>query len=38
VLQTIKDDRGKHFDPVLVDCFFEILDVIHSIANRYPDK
>jgi HD-GYP domain-containing protein (c-di-GMP phosphodiesterase class II) len=38
VLQTIKEDRGKHFDPLLVDCFFEILDVIHSIANRYPDK
>jgi len=38
VLQTIKDDRGTHFDPLLVDCFFEILDVIHSISSRYPDK
>jgi HD-GYP domain-containing protein (c-di-GMP phosphodiesterase class II) len=38
VLQTIQNDRGKHFDPMLVDCFFEILDVIHSITSRYPDK
>lgn len=38
VLQTIKEERGKQFDPELVDLFFEILDVIRAVASRYPDK
>jgi response regulator RpfG family c-di-GMP phosphodiesterase len=38
VLQTLQNDREKHFDPLILDCFFEILDVIRSIASRYPDK
>ncbi len=37
VLQILESERGKQFDPLLVDCFFEQLDVIRSIASRYPD-
>jgi len=37
VLQVIEEERGKQFDPDLVDCFFNRLDVIRSIASRYPD-
>ncbi len=38
VLQEIKNLRGKKFDPEVVDAFFESLDVIRSIAARYPDE
>jgi response regulator RpfG family c-di-GMP phosphodiesterase len=38
VLQEIKDLRGKKFDPEVVDAFFDSLDVIRSIAARYPDE
>lgn len=38
VLQTIQDEKGKQFDPELVDLFFEILDNIRAITGRYPDQ
>lgn len=38
VLQTIRDDSGKHFDPELVEVFLDILDIIQSIGKRYPDN
>lgn len=38
VLQTIKGDRGTHFDPVIVDSFFEIYDQIKAVSQRYPDS
>lgn len=37
VLETLKQDSGKHFDPDLVSVFFASLDVIRSVAARYPD-
>ncbi|MGD9489921.1 MAG: GAF and HD-GYP domain-containing protein [Calditrichaceae bacterium] len=37
VLEVLKAESGKQFDPELVEVFFEILDVIHSIQQRYPD-
>lgn len=37
VLDLIKEERGKQFDPEIVDIFLDILDVIHSISARYPD-
>jgi len=37
VLNIIREERGKHFDPEVVDSFFEVLDVIRSISQRYPD-
>ena len=38
VLELIKRERGKHFDPKLVDIFFENLDEILAINKKYPDK
>jgi HD-GYP domain-containing protein (c-di-GMP phosphodiesterase class II) len=38
VLEQIHQDSGTHFDPEIVDGFFSRLDVIKSIATRYPDE
>ena len=38
VLETIREESGKHFDPEIVNAFFESFDVIKSIAERYPDE
>lgn len=37
VLETLKEDSGKHFDPDLINAFFASLDAIRNIATRYPD-
>ena len=37
VLQKIKDDKGKHFDPEVVESFFEVYDQIKAVSQRYPD-
>lgn len=37
VLELIREEAGKQFDPELVEAFFESIDVIRSIAQRYPD-
>lgn len=37
VLETMKEDSGKHFDPDLISAFFASLDAIRNIATRYPD-
>lgn len=34
-MEIIGSERGKHFDPVLVDAFFEIEGEIQGIAERY---
>jgi len=34
-LRYIKQQSGKHFDPILVNTFFEIFDTIHAIQKRY---
>ncbi|MCX7820054.1 MAG: HD domain-containing protein [Brevinematales bacterium] len=33
----ILSQRGKHFDPDIVDAFFEIYDVIVAIRKKYSD-
>ncbi|MFH0797157.1 MAG: HD domain-containing phosphohydrolase [Candidatus Omnitrophota bacterium] len=38
VLQLIQEEKGKQFDPELVDSFFVIRDIIHSIQKKYQDK
>jgi HD-GYP domain-containing protein (c-di-GMP phosphodiesterase class II) len=38
VIETIREETGKHFDPEVVEAFFEVLDVIKSITQRYPDS
>jgi response regulator RpfG family c-di-GMP phosphodiesterase len=35
VLHHIRVQKGKHFDPELVDIFFEIYDIIRAIRNKY---
>ncbi len=36
-LNLIKQERGRHFDPTLVDLLFLHLDKILSICEEYPD-
>ncbi len=38
VLDTLREERGKQFDPELIDIFFDIYDVIQAIRKRYPDE
>ena len=37
VRAVIREERGKHFDPVLVDLFFEHFDAFNEIRQRYAD-
>ncbi len=37
VLQTLKDESGKQFDPEMIEAFFASFETIRSIADRYPD-
>ncbi|MGV7931079.1 MAG: HD domain-containing phosphohydrolase [Spirochaetota bacterium] len=37
VLEEIKKLSGRKFDPELIDVFFENLDFIRSIRQRYPE-
>jgi len=34
----IRDQRGIHFDPALVDLFFQNFDSYSSIMKAHPDK
>jgi HD-GYP domain-containing protein (c-di-GMP phosphodiesterase class II) len=38
VLNLLRDEKGKHFDPEIIDSFFDVIDVIRSISERYPDE
>ncbi len=37
ILAFIKEERGKHFDPKIVDLFFENIDAILEIHNQNRD-
>jgi len=37
ILEEMRTCSGSHFDPSVIEAFFGCLDVIKSIANRYPD-
>ena len=37
VLREIRSQSGKKFDPEVVEAFFSCIDVLESIARRYPD-
>lgn len=37
ILQLFRDERGKHFDPELVDLFFDNLDKFLEIRDLYKD-
>lgn len=38
VLTTLKDEGGKQFDPEMVDAFFDALDIIKNISEKYPEE
>jgi len=38
VLSKIEENSGGHFDPELVEIFFESLDLLRSIQKRYTDE
>ena len=37
IFELFKEERGKHFDPRLVDVFFENLDEILKVRKRFAD-
>jgi response regulator RpfG family c-di-GMP phosphodiesterase len=37
-IQFIREQRGKHFDPELVDLFLENTDEFIAINDRYPEE
>lgn len=37
ILNLFKKERGRHFDPKLVDVFFENPDAILKIRDQYQD-
>jgi response regulator RpfG family c-di-GMP phosphodiesterase len=38
VLDYLRDERGRHFDPLLVDIFLNKIDEVMAINARYPDE
>lgn len=38
VMETMEKERGKQFDPELLDIFFSIFDIIRNISYQYPDS
>jgi len=38
VLEYIENEKGKHFDPELVDVLFKYIDLFLRIRDRYNDK
>ncbi len=37
IFKLLKDERAKHFDPVLIDLFFENVDKFRKIRDSYKD-
>jgi len=37
ILDLFKQESGKHFDPNLIDLFFENLDSFLSIRDNFQD-
>ncbi len=35
---VLKEEKGKHFDPGLVDLFLQNMDEVRSIISRFPDE
>ena len=35
VLDELRKERGKHFDPEMIDAFFIALDSIIAVVKRY---
>ena len=37
-LQLLRDGRGKHFDPKVIDAFFDCLQDILAVQDKFKDK
>ena len=37
ILNLFKEERGKHFDPKLIDIFFENLDKFYAVRDKFRD-
>ncbi|MFA9374483.1 MAG: hypothetical protein ACERKK_10045 [Poseidonibacter sp.] len=37
IFQLLKDNRGKHFDPILLDLFMSNINIFLEIRNKYQD-
>lgn len=37
-LDFIKEQRGEHFDPSLVDCFLDVFPEILKVKERYAES
>jgi response regulator RpfG family c-di-GMP phosphodiesterase len=37
IFDLFRNERGKHFDPILVDLFFDNLDLFLEIRDKYKD-
>lgn len=37
-LALLKEEKGKHFDPRLIDLFFKNINKVLSIMSHYPDS
>jgi HD-GYP domain-containing protein (c-di-GMP phosphodiesterase class II) len=38
VFDMLREQRGRQFDPMVLDAFFAIYDTILAIRQRYPDE
>lgn len=38
ILNLFQEEKGKHFDPILIDLFFENLDKFLAIRDTYTDE
>lgn len=38
IKKVFMEERGKQFDPEIVDSLFECYDILKSIKERYPDE
>ncbi|MBN1866113.1 response regulator [Candidatus Sumerlaeota bacterium] len=37
-IEILREGRGTHFDPMILDCFLNSLDEINAITTRFADK
>ena len=37
-MNLLREESGKHFDPMLVECMLEIGDILNMIYSRFPDN
>ena len=38
IFKLFKEERGKHFDPQLIDMFFDNLDAVYEVRETFQDK